>query len=177
MAKLKAFGANLNARDVDQKAAAHWAVHADSLDCLQALFNDETLKARDRLGRSCLHYAAERDAYKCAKAIISRKTDSIVGVDHSQRTPLHYAAVCGSARTMRVLLKAGADTDLCDIDSKTPMDYAVERQHGACVALLKSYGPGGKLSVEQQNENAAAGPFLYALFFIQATSNGNYGRI
>jgi ankyrin repeat protein len=39
---------------------------------------------------------------------------------------MHYATRSGYQRAVQLLVDAGASTDACDNDSKSPADYAVE---------------------------------------------------
>ncbi len=44
------------------------------------------------------------------------------------QTPLHYAARFGTPETVTILLDAGADAAMKDVDGKTPFDLAEENE-------------------------------------------------
>ncbi|EDQ84663.1 uncharacterized protein MONBRDRAFT_34616 [Monosiga brevicollis MX1] len=158
LGKLKRAGADLGAADVDGKTCMHWAVQPNAVQCLAALAQQSSrLRLRDRIGRTALHYAAELDAKAAAKLLLRHDPTLVTEVDHRSRTALHYAAVCGGSRVLRVLLKHGASVNALDEDGLTPIDYARQRQHGACVALLASYGPHGRLSISEQQTGVTNG--------------------
>ena len=51
-------------------------------------------------------------------------------------TPLHQAAAAGLVEVVKILLEAGAKSDLrCD-QGKTPADYARERRHDGVLQVL-----------------------------------------
>jgi hypothetical protein len=131
----------------------------DTVACLSGLAGLETSQQKDRIGRSPMHYAAEQDSRLAVKLLAKVRPAAVNDLDQMRRTPLHYAAVCGSARAMRSLLKLGANVAAQDDAGCMALDYARQRQHGACVALLAAHGPGGQLSVQQQQDQAASGPW------------------
>ncbi|EKX31200.1 hypothetical protein GUITHDRAFT_101089 [Guillardia theta CCMP2712] len=63
---------------------------------------------------------------------------NISQVTRHGRTPLHYAADQGHLECARVLLNAGADTNLRDIDDRTPLQLAKNAGHVAVMELLGS---------------------------------------
>ena len=55
-------------------------------------------------------------------------------------TPLDVAACRGDHEVMRLLLDAGAEINLSDIDQCTPLHQATLHGHGKCVSLLLERG-------------------------------------
>jgi len=60
----------------------------------------------------------------------------LLDADHQHRTALHWAAQEGQLSTIEVLLKAGADAKMVDIDGRTPQETALAAGHTAAAALL-----------------------------------------
>ncbi len=56
------------------------------------------------------------------------------------RTPLHYAAVCGRVDICALLLDRGADATQRDSTGRTPLDYARAKSLDYVVALLTCHG-------------------------------------
>jgi ankyrin repeat protein len=67
-------------------------------------------------------------------------------------TPLHHVCSEGDAASAKVLLDAGAITDLQDAQMKTPLHLAIDADHGDCIDLLLSFGA----NVELGNNSAGA---------------------
>ena len=59
---------------------------------------------------------------------------------HQNRTALHYAAVCGSARCTRLLLEAGADKDRVSEDGYTALGLATAQGHLEILEILMHAG-------------------------------------
>lgn len=57
-------------------------------------------------------------------------------VDNFKRSPLHFAAVNGNLRIIKMLLLAGANVNLQDIDGRTPLIKAIECSHNELVPVL-----------------------------------------
>jgi ankyrin repeat protein len=62
--------------------------------------------------------------------------------DLDGRTPLHYAALNGDERMVRLLLARGADRFAKDEAGWTPLRYAIARRHRSIIKLLRSGLPG-----------------------------------
>ena len=52
------------------------------------------------------------------------------------RTPLHLAAVKGNTGIVRILVNAGADKNLKDLDENTPLHYSSQYGHFECIIYL-----------------------------------------
>lgn len=56
--------------------------------------------------------------------------------DHTERTPLHWAAAIGSAALVQLLIKHGADDSLLDQNGATALHYAAQHARLDCIAML-----------------------------------------
>ena len=66
--------------------------------------------------------------------------DQIDAVDALGRSPLIWAAARGNHRHVALLLGAGADPNLMDVQFTSAVSYAAERDHTVCVRLLLEAG-------------------------------------
>lgn len=71
------------------------------------------------------------------KAILQRRPEVVNFRDVNQRTPLHEACTHGDVKTVRVLLRCGADTTIQDGNGQTPADRAATHRQHAVVRLLE----------------------------------------
>lgn len=97
----------------------------------------------DPRGESLLHVATgARGGEAVARALLIGGADP--DVKNAQgRTPLHNAAGWCDLDTVRILIEAGADTSMADIDGQTPVDAVcaepLDRRHET-IALLSGAG-------------------------------------
>ena len=95
----------------------------------------------DRAGRSELHYAAaEGDAGSCEQLIAGG--EDVNRPDASEWTPLHFAAQSQSEEAVRVLLDAGAEVDVPNVDGNTALWVSLVnyRGNGRVPAVLIDHG-------------------------------------
>lgn len=104
------------------------------------------IEAVDVSGRSALMIAAENGFVRNTEMLLGRKAD-VRAVDYNGSTALHLAArnagemsSQNSADIIRMLLSEGADVNAKNEKNQTPLDKAVNRQDGATISLLRSYG-------------------------------------
>ncbi|KAL4160791.1 hypothetical protein PRNP1_001353 [Phytophthora ramorum] len=105
------------------------------------------------------HLAAARNNVLAVRKFLSRKTDvdclgemGYVGLN--RRTPLHWAAISGSAEAVDVLLRAGADPNFQDVRGRSPLHWAARLNKLEVVQLLLRAGA---------EPNLADGEFLTPL--------------
>lgn len=60
--------------------------------------------------------------------------------EHLKRSPIHYAAACGSLNTILALISQGADVDPIDDEGRTPISLAIESNKFTCVRGLIELG-------------------------------------
>lgn len=135
-------GANLEEPDMSGQsplcnaiAFSNWSIVAQLID-LGA--NPNFL---DKRGCSYLHYAARALNDDGLKKILSFGLD-INGVDSNGWSPLHWAASSGygSAKVIKMLLKAGSNKDLKDKQGRTALDLAMLCGESEVGEILKITG-------------------------------------
>ena len=85
------------------------------------------------LFRAAYGYDSEK-----AKKILARRPEIVNFTDINGRSALHEACTNGDTKTVRALLKAGADTEICDANGQKAADRAAaHNQHAVIKALEK----------------------------------------
>lgn len=91
----------------------------------------------DVLSLFCAAYSYDSDT---VKEILTRRPDLVDHKDKDGRTALHEACTHGDTKTVRELLKAGADVTIEDTNGQTPADRAAShRQHAVTKLLSKQH--------------------------------------
>ncbi len=101
-------------------------------------------------GDTALHLAAAGYREKIVQALLAAGADPNAAANHRHSTPLHYAAdgyIVGPAwdatrqvKTIRLLLKAGAEIDAADANGATALHRAVRTRCAAAVDCLLDAG-------------------------------------
>ncbi|CAK4608590.1 unnamed protein product [Aphanomyces euteiches] len=90
-----------------------------------------------------LHTAAAADDHKRVESLVRSGLDpDVLGelvAGFYQRTPLHWAAISGSANSARHLLAHGANPMAVDRFGRTPLHWAARNNHVQVVQLLLEY--------------------------------------
>ena len=116
-------GADIGIIDVEGKTALHFAATSSSSAPGKLLGVLVTMKTRgsssvlcwqDYEGRQPLHLAVISANPDMVAAIIRQTSCMINALDQRDRTPLHYAAIHGQEDIVRLLLEAGAKSELLD---------------------------------------------------------------
>lgn len=81
-------------------------------------------------------YSYEPDS---VKEILGRRPELVDCKDKNGRTPLHEACTHGDTKTVRALLKCGADVTIRDAKGQTPADRASAHNQRAVMALLEKH--------------------------------------
>uniref|UniRef100_A0A1X7TSI0 Uncharacterized protein n=1 Tax=Amphimedon queenslandica TaxID=400682 RepID=A0A1X7TSI0_AMPQE len=87
-------------------------------------------------GCTVMHVSAHEGFQAGIEYIMSLRPESVHDTDKMGRTPLHYAAAMDRVHVCYHLLNKGADASQRDSDNKTPLDYALIKQHEFVVALF-----------------------------------------
>ena len=81
---------------------------------------------------------------KATSAILSRRPELVDTQDKNGRTALHEACTQGDTRTVRSLLRSGADVTIRDVNGQTPEDRAVTHKQQAVINLLDKHNSSEK---------------------------------
>lgn len=87
-------------------------------------------------GRTPLGFAAIRHHHRTAKILLDAGASPIVRTINFALTPLHTAAVWGSADIVRLLLQHGAEPEAKNVGGFTPLQFACSAGHHAAVEVL-----------------------------------------
>jgi uncharacterized protein len=138
--RLLALGADVGLRDVEGRAASHWACYGNRASTLTLLLDaGALLNARDYFGRTLLLQAVLSQAAPCVAVLVDRGGDALeLDVQaNNGYTALHWAATHNHNEIVRLLLQLGADPTLRNINGKTPLDIARFLGRQPNVALLE----------------------------------------
>jgi len=96
------------------------------------------IDAKDSTGRTALMYAASGPFVETVGLFLKRGAEVNVQGTLEGFTPLMTAAAEGLADVVRLLLGAGADRDIKDVDGDTALSFARQNGHAEVVALLEN---------------------------------------
>ena len=81
-------------------------------------------------------YSYDADA---VEEVLTRRPEIVDSKDKDGRTPLHEACTQGDTKTVRKLLRFGADFTIRDNNGQTPVDRAVSHKQHAVAKLLAKH--------------------------------------
>jgi len=146
-------GANPNVNADDGTPALILAMQKGSDKAVKVLLLSRTLNvnAQDSHGDTALMLACLKDRPDWVSALLAREADL---KQTGQWTPMHYAAVSGSVKSMRMLVEAGADINAFSPNGTTPLMMAAREGKEQAVRFLMSKGVDASV-VNQSGFNAA----------------------
>ncbi|CAG9538986.1 unnamed protein product [Cercopithifilaria johnstoni] len=105
----------------------HTAIKKNDLEHVKELISSKNLAlARNRLGHTPLHTAIIYEQTEIIRHIVSNFPFVLNASDYNKRTPLHYAAAThDGGHYMKILVKAGADSNALDNEGHTPHYYVL----------------------------------------------------
>lgn len=90
------------------------------------------------LGITPLHGAAQQGRTEMIPSLVKYNAN-VNARDLVGGSPIYYAATLGHTEAVKLLIDANSDLSISTyLDGKTPLDTAVENDHHACAALLRS---------------------------------------
>jgi ankyrin repeat protein len=132
-------GTDVNARDRLGRTPLHYAKDGGTVEYLIRRGADPNV--RDAEGKTPLHHAVASGRLWAAKALVEAGAEVDEDLAAALRlTPLHLAALRGSAEEVERLLSRGADPNARDVLGRTPLHYAAARNRKAVAELLLSRG-------------------------------------
>lgn len=93
----------------------------------------------DEKGRTTLHYSCVTGFGPMTRLLLHYKAKPNLWDNQLTVTPLHYAAIFGSAECINLLVKAGAEVN-AGIEKRSALHFAVQKNALKCVQLLLQYG-------------------------------------
>uniref|UniRef100_A0A1I8MRV3 Acyl-CoA-binding domain-containing protein 6 n=1 Tax=Musca domestica TaxID=7370 RepID=A0A1I8MRV3_MUSDO len=91
---------------------------------VEQLLNKSDLETLDDTGLGLIHWATDANDVTILSLLLSSGCPVDLRDAEDQQTALHYAASCGHAECVRLLLQYGADKMALDIDGKSCIDVA-----------------------------------------------------
>ena len=131
---------NLNARDVYDRTALHWAAEKDSNEIVRLLVDYHAdVTVQDEHGLTPLHIAVDEGSSLTLAELLTTKCD-INAKDNSGSTPLHLCVLKGHAECLTQLLKAGARINELNHADESPAHVAAARIGANTLILLIEAG-------------------------------------
>jgi acyl-CoA-binding protein len=96
----------------------------ERLDQILPTLSRDELNRLDTSGMGLLHWAADRGNTEVLQKLLSQPDINVNIQDVDLQTPIHYASSCGHLVCVQLLLAAGADKSMQDVDSKTSLELA-----------------------------------------------------
>eukprot|EP00794_Sanderia_malayensis_P000576 gene576-1235_t len=131
-------GSLINARDKDNYMPLLAAVWKGQTEAAELLCNKGArMHITDASLKTCVHLVVEYDHIDTLSMLMGTSAIGLVNsTDKDYRTPLHYAAMEGNIKALKILLEHGAKPDFCDDQEKTPLHHAAEKGKPKCVEIL-----------------------------------------
>ncbi|XP_067674787.1 ankyrin repeat, PH and SEC7 domain containing protein secG-like [Haliotis asinina] len=127
-------GASPNVVGLSRCYPLHIAAKSNMTECMEHLVDHKAhLNAKDSAGQTPLIVATRERRFSAVKYLIA-KNCNIDCQDKSGRTALHYASQNGTG--VDILLAAGANPNVCDINNCTPLLLASTEGFSHVVKLL-----------------------------------------
>ena len=118
-------GANVDTVSIGGSTLLHTAARHGEVELMKVLLDKSAdIDFQDNNGRSPLFCAVRCSNLEAVKFLLERGVKANICDTEAGRTPLHYAALHGEIKIMRVLLDAGADGTLKDGNGKMASDYS-----------------------------------------------------
>ncbi|KAK2571650.1 Transient receptor potential cation channel subfamily A member 1 [Acropora cervicornis] len=139
-------GADVRAKDNDEKIALHFAAENGVICVVKALLSacPESVNDIDYASRTPLHYAARKGRVEACTHLLSNGA-AVDYRDDDRHTPLFHAAIVGCGVTTGVLLQYNADINALDKNRKSPIIYAA--YFGNMCALRRLIKDGADVTV------------------------------
>jgi ankyrin repeat protein len=162
----------VNVDDVDEngQTALHWAAYLSNVIAAKKLIDkgaDPNIV--DQHGRSPLHVAAqEEDSNEIIDLLLASGKVSVDDVDEDGDTALYFAASVSNVITVQKLIKKGANPNIFNKESWSPLDVAATKRYGCPIIdlLLEAKKVKGMGDVNDRDKEGRT-----ALHYAAASSN------
>lgn len=112
----------------------HWIEKGYLVDLLADVGAD--LNKKDTMGNTPLHAAVLHGRFDVAKKLIEHGAQ-VNERNSAGMTPLHLAG--GNVQIVKMLLRSGADPSIEDLQERTPIDYAQDREDVEIEKIFKKW--------------------------------------
>ena len=153
---LASIGGDVNAADVHGHTPLLWAVYRGRADIVAVLLKyGAMVEVPDSLGRTPVHWATRLSSLDCLKVLLKSLKNNknvkeeidykafVINVcDRSEQlSALHWAVAADNAGATKMLLRAGADPGIMDVQGRTPLAYATHYGSTPCLNELVTVRP------------------------------------
>lgn len=136
-AKLKE-GANVNGMDAEGRTALMLAgFNGHSEIILKLLEEGASINRRDIMGRTALLYTATGPFPEAVKILLDKGANPNVVDSEEHFSPLMHAAAEGNLDVVKILVEAGSDITLTDVDGDNAASFARQSGHLEVASLLE----------------------------------------
>ncbi len=130
--------ADVNIKTDEGQTALYFALVSDQGEIAKDLIEQgATIEDISGEGESALYVATTANQNEIMSILIRKKPSLVNKATNASTTPLMEAARFGSAKTVSILLKAGADKKAKNQNGKTALDIAIKAQNDDAINLLK----------------------------------------
>ena len=115
----------------------HQACAIGSIELLDLMISKTIdINIRDNYGRTMIASSSMHGRAQCVKYLAAKGADLQLATTGNKMTPLHEAAKRGHYEVCDVLLKFGANANLCDVNDNFPIHLAAYYNHSNICKIL-----------------------------------------
>lgn len=149
---------DINSLNAKSQTALHIAIKEKKFDIFLALIElGADVEVLDSVGNNLLHYAVNSGDYRFVSKLLSLNKSDINAVNKLGLTPLNFAASKSKIIIANALLEKGANPNICDNFSESPLHKAMKNKNKSPMAiyLVENLLAGGAdmNNVNNQNES------------------------
>ncbi|XP_067833241.1 transient receptor potential cation channel subfamily A member 1-like [Heptranchias perlo] len=127
----------------------HLALHGGNIETIKiCIDNGAKIDLQEKDKSTALHFACMQGAVEAVKLMLSKykgENDILHILDDIKQTPLHKAATYDCLELVEYLIEQGADMNMIDCESRTPLLWATSRGAWNTVKILVTRGANVKI--------------------------------
>lgn len=137
--------ANLDLQDALGNTPLHWAAYFGHGKVVELLLRHKAkVELKDTIGNRPLDFAVQENFLPIAEMLVTNGANLNEAGKWYGQFPLHIAVRNGNVEGVRLLLRHGANVNSVEINSATPLDFAIMGDSPEIVQLLLTNGAGVK---------------------------------
>ncbi len=152
-------GADVNSADDDGSTSLDWAESEENKEVAALLRKHGGKTGAELWAEESYFGAASLGDIEAVKKHLATGTDVNLMDEEYGAIPLHRAAGGGHKEVVALLITKGADVNIKDVDSETPLDWAESEEHKETADILRKHGgkTGEELEPSEANTEASLG--------------------